>query len=49
LNTVLVGVLAAYLPIRNESWRKAMETVFPPKIIEENRTVFEKGKALVKQ
>jgi indolepyruvate ferredoxin oxidoreductase beta subunit len=49
LNTVLVGVLAAYLPIRNESWQKAMGTVFSPKIIEENRTVFEKGKALVKQ
>jgi indolepyruvate ferredoxin oxidoreductase, beta subunit len=48
LNTILVGVLAAYLPIRNESWQKAMETVFTPKILAENQAVFEKGKALVK-
>ena len=48
LNTVLVGILAAYLPIRDESWQKAMETVFSPKIIEGNRVVFEKAKALVK-
>lgn len=48
LNTVLVGILAAYLPIGEKSWQKAMETVFSPKIIEGNRIVFEKGKALVK-
>ncbi len=48
LNTVLVGVLAAYLQIRSESWQKAMETVFSPKILAENQAVFEKGKALVK-
>jgi indolepyruvate ferredoxin oxidoreductase beta subunit len=48
LNTVLVGVLAAYLQIRSESWLKAMETVFSPKILAENQAVFEKGKALVK-
>lgn len=49
LNTVLVGVLAAYLPIGQESWKKAMETVFSPKILAENQVVFEKGKALAKQ
>lgn len=49
LNTVLVGVLSAFLPISTKSWEKAMQTVFPPKILAENQAVFEKGKALGKQ
>lgn len=48
LNTALVGVLAAYLPISDESWNKAMATVFSPKILDENKAVFQKAKALVK-
>ena len=48
LNTALVGVLAAYLPISNASWQKALKTVFPPKILVENKAVFKKAKAIVK-
>lgn len=46
LNTALVGVLAAHLPIRQESWQKALQTVFKPKILEGNKQVFAKAKAL---
>jgi len=46
LNTALVGVLAAHLPIRDESWQKALQTVFKPKILEGNKQVFAKAKAL---
>lgn len=40
LNTALMGVLAAYLPIRDESWDRAFETVFPEKLREANKTIF---------
>jgi indolepyruvate ferredoxin oxidoreductase beta subunit len=46
LNTALVGVLAAHLPIREESWQKALQTVFKPKILKSNRQVFAKARAL---
>jgi indolepyruvate ferredoxin oxidoreductase, beta subunit len=48
LNTALVGVLAAHLPISDASWNKALNTVFPKKILSENRNVFKKAKAIVK-
>ena len=48
LNTALVGVLAAHLPISNTSWQKALKTVFKPKILPGNKAVFKKAKALVK-
>lgn len=48
LNTALVGVLAAFLPISDESWEKAFKTVFPAKILAENKKVFKKAKAIVK-
>jgi indolepyruvate ferredoxin oxidoreductase beta subunit len=48
LNTALVGVLAVYLPISDKSWNKALETVFPQKILSENKKVFQKAKALIK-
>lgn len=48
LNTALVGVLAAHLPISDKSWEKALKTVFPQKILAENKTVFKKAKMLVK-
>ena len=48
LNTALVGVLAAHLPISNASWQKALKTVFKPKILPGNKAVFKKAKALVK-
>jgi indolepyruvate ferredoxin oxidoreductase beta subunit len=48
LNTALVGVLAAYLPISNASWQKALKTVFKPSILEGNKRVFSEAKKLVK-
>ena len=46
LNTALMGVLAAYLPIKDKSWDKAFETVFPEKIREGNRQIFRKARAM---
>jgi indolepyruvate ferredoxin oxidoreductase beta subunit len=48
LNTALVGVLAAYLPISHASWQKALKTVFKPSIMEGNKRVFGEAKKLVK-
>lgn len=48
VNTALMGVLSVFLPIKDASWQKAIETVFPPKIQELNKAVFAKAKALVK-
>ena len=48
LNTALVGVLSAFLPISNKSWQKALKTVFKPKILPGNKAVFKKAKSLVK-
>ena len=47
VNTALMGVLSVFLPIREASWQKAIETVFPAKIQELNKAVFEKAKTLV--
>jgi indolepyruvate ferredoxin oxidoreductase beta subunit len=49
LNTALVGVLAAHLPISDASWQKALKTVFKPKILAGNKAVFKKAKALAKK
>jgi indolepyruvate ferredoxin oxidoreductase beta subunit len=48
LNTFLVGVLSASLPVSMDSWTKAIETVFKKKkkIIEENKGVFLKGREM---
>jgi indolepyruvate ferredoxin oxidoreductase beta subunit len=46
LNTCLVGVLSAKLPIKEEHWRKAIETVFRGKGVEENEKVFLDGRRL---
>ncbi len=46
LNTCLVGVLSARLPIKEECWMKAIETVFKGKGVEENKKVFLDGKRL---
>ena len=48
MNTALVGVLAAYLPISDASWDKSLKTVFPEKILAENKAVFKKAKTIVK-
>lgn len=44
LNTALMGVLAAYLPIRQPSWDKAFETVFPEKIRQRNIEIFNQAR-----
>lgn len=49
VNTALMGVLSVYLPIREASWQKALETVFPAKILDGNRDVFAKARSLAKQ
>jgi indolepyruvate ferredoxin oxidoreductase beta subunit len=46
LNTCLVGVLSAKLPIKEEHWMKAIETVFKGKGVEENKKVFLGGRKL---
>lgn len=45
LNTALMGALAAYLPIKDDSWAKAFETVFPEKLRQSNKEVFAKARA----
>ena len=46
LNTWLVGVLSAKLPIQEEYWLKAIEAVFKGKGVEENKRVFLDGRKL---
>jgi len=46
LNTCLAGVLSARLPIKEECWLKAIETVFKDKGVEENKKVFLDGRKL---
>jgi indolepyruvate ferredoxin oxidoreductase beta subunit len=46
LNTALMGVLAAFLPIKDQSWDKAFETVFPEKLRKGNKQVFYKARAM---
>jgi indolepyruvate ferredoxin oxidoreductase beta subunit len=46
LNTCLVGVLSAKLPIKEEFWMKAIETVFKGKGVEENKKVFLDGRKI---
>ena len=46
LNTCLVGVLSAKLPIKEEFWMKAIEAVFKGKGLEENKKVFLDGRKI---
>jgi indolepyruvate ferredoxin oxidoreductase beta subunit len=46
LNTCLVGVLSAKLPIKEEYWMKAIEAVFKGKGLEENKRVFLDGRRI---
>ncbi len=46
LNTCMVGILSAKLPIPEEHWMKAIETVFKNKYVEENRRVFLDGRKM---
>jgi indolepyruvate ferredoxin oxidoreductase beta subunit len=47
LNTFLVGVLSAYLPIGLDFWLQAIEATFKKKYVEENKGVFLKGREMV--
>ncbi len=44
LNTYMVGVLSSYLPIKEQYWMEAIETVFKKSIVQENKQVFLKGR-----
>jgi indolepyruvate ferredoxin oxidoreductase beta subunit len=46
LNTCLIGVLSAKLPIKEEFWMKAIEAVFKGKGVEENKKVFLDGRKI---
>jgi indolepyruvate ferredoxin oxidoreductase beta subunit len=48
LNTALVGVLSAFLPISEASWQKALKTVFKPSILKGNQKVFKKARILAR-
>jgi len=48
INTYLIGVLSAYLPISEGSWLEALRRVFPEKILEENVKVFLAGRRTAK-
>ena len=44
MNIFILGALSAYLPLKEESWFKAIEMVFSGKRPEENKQVFVKGR-----
>jgi len=44
LNIFMLGRLSCFLPLRQESWLKAIEQVFDNKNLAENKTVFMKGR-----
>lgn len=48
INTYLVGVLSAFLPISQDAWLEALRRVFPEKILEENVKVFLAGRRTIK-
>jgi indolepyruvate ferredoxin oxidoreductase beta subunit len=49
LNTYLLGVLSAYLPIKERNWLKALETAFFNKNLKENIAVFQKARKEVRR
>jgi indolepyruvate ferredoxin oxidoreductase beta subunit len=46
LNTCLVGVLSAKLPIDDDCWMRAIEAVFKQKVVAENKKVFLEGRKI---
>jgi Pyruvate/2-oxoacid:ferredoxin oxidoreductase gamma subunit len=48
LNTFLIGVLSTFLSIKEASWIKAIEKVFPGKLLSQNKEVFFKGRRMIK-
>ncbi len=49
LNTFLVGVLSAHLPIGVDYWLAAIEAVFKKKYVDENKAIFLKGREMGQQ
>ena len=47
LNTCMVGALSAKLPIKQDCWVKAIETVFKKKVVAINKKVFLNGRKMV--
>jgi indolepyruvate ferredoxin oxidoreductase beta subunit len=45
-NTVLVGVLATFLPFAEETWQRALTELVPPLTIEQNMRAFQLGQAV---
>jgi len=45
-NTVLIGAVSKRLPIAEELWQQALETMVPKKALEVNRTAFAMGRRL---
>jgi indolepyruvate ferredoxin oxidoreductase, beta subunit len=48
LNTYLLGVLSAHLPIKESNWLKALEAAFKNKNLPENIAVFQKARKEVR-
>jgi indolepyruvate ferredoxin oxidoreductase, beta subunit len=46
VNTFLIGVLSAKLPIKEAAWMKAIETVFRKDLVPENERVFREGRRM---
>jgi len=46
LNTFLVGVLSAHLPVSEQCWLEAIKRVFKKKVVEENKKVFLEGREM---
>jgi indolepyruvate ferredoxin oxidoreductase beta subunit len=47
-NMVLMGSLSKFLPIKLNSWKKALEELIPERVLELNINAFEKGREIVK-
>ncbi len=49
LNTFLIGVLSARLDLPQDCWMKAMEKVFKPQYLEQNKKVFLEGRSVAQK
>lgn len=47
-NIVMIGVMSAFSNIEKQFWIKSLEDIFPPKLIQINKTAFEMGRKAVK-
>ena len=46
VNTLVLGVLSHYLPLKESSWLRALEAIFSTKSLSENLEVFRQGRNL---